>query len=261
MDYSPYNLSVAGKDDSDGKSDFTTIVTLVKIVTESRNVTMGGPTEHPVLACPIARFEFDKGPGGSASKVCTWTLSETPNSIKGNNTLDITVKQVSLVMNWLHDYAQVGMQIKLKGVSGEMAAVAFDEQTAEPIVPKHILLLSAGIGITPNLAMVRGVCAFGLQNGTIITMIHVERHEEDLMSQSKLKRRAKSYPNLQSTNVITSRGGRLTRDGLGKLMPPEAVGLQEAYICGPAAFMTDMTKNLVTLGIPAANINTKSFEF
>ena len=38
LDYSPYNPSVAGKDDSDGKSDFTTIVTLVKIVTESRNV-------------------------------------------------------------------------------------------------------------------------------------------------------------------------------------------------------------------------------
>ncbi len=111
--------------------------------------------------------------------------------------MDITVKRVGLVTNWLHDYAQVGMQIKLKGVSREMAAVAFDEQTAKPIVPKHLLLLSAGIGITPNLAMVRGVGAFGLQNDTIITMIHVERHEEDLISQSKLKRRAKSYPNLQ----------------------------------------------------------------
>jgi len=41
--------------------------------------------------------------------------------------MDITVKRVGLVTNWLHDYAQVGMQIKLKGVSGEMAAVAFDE--------------------------------------------------------------------------------------------------------------------------------------
>jgi len=107
--------------------------------------------------------------------------------------------------------------------------------------------------------MVRGVGAFGLQNDTIITMIHFERHEEDLISQSELKRRAKSYPNLQYTNVITSQGGRLTRDGLGKLMSPEAVGLQEAYICGPTAFMTDMTKNLVTLGIPAANTHTEYF--
>ena len=141
----------------------------------------------------------------------TWTLSETPNSNKGDNTLDITVKRVGLVTNWLHDYAQVGMQIKLKGVSREMAAVAFDEQTAKPIVPKHLLLLSAGIGITPNLAMVCGVGTFGLQNDTIITMILVERHEEDLISQSKLKRRAKSYPNLQYTRVYKSRRSIDTR--------------------------------------------------
>jgi len=37
-------------------------------------------------------------------------------------------------------------------------------------------------------------------------------------------------------------------------MSPEAVGLQEAYICGPAAFMTDTTKNLVALGISAPKV-------
>lgn len=63
------------------------------------------------------------------------------------------------------DYAQVGMQEK------------------QPwLPPKHLLLLSSGIVIAPNLAMVGGVDAFELQNDTSITATCVKHHNKDLTS-------------------------------------------------------------------------------
>ncbi|CAB9521473.1 monooxygenase, ferredoxin reductase component [Seminavis robusta] len=265
LDYSPYNPAISGSDNNAGDDNTnSSIVTLAKIVSESRNVkTFRWVAQRNIVFLPgqYATFEFDKVPGGSASEVRTWTLSETPNSIKGDNTLDITVKRNGLVTNWLHDHAEVGLQVKLNGMQGDMTAVTFDSQTQKPVIPKHLLLMSAGIGITPNLAMVRGVGAFELQDDTSITMIHVERNEADLVSQGELNRRARNYPSFSYTNVISSKEGRLTRERLGKLLPEATMGFQEAYICGPESFMSDMTEHLVAMGVPAGNIHTESFDF
>ena len=126
-------------------------------------------------------------------------------------------------------------------------------------MPEHLLLLSGGIGITPNMAMVRGVGAFDLQNQTNITMIHVERFEKDLLFQDEILRRVKSYPNFNYIKVISSEQGRLSEEKLGALISNPQV--QQAYICGPTRFMADMTDYLVALGVSSANIHTESFEF
>ena len=264
LDYSPYNLDISGKENQSDGSNFPLTATLAKVVVESENVkTFRFLAQRRILFLPgqYATFEFKNVPDGSESEVRTWTLSEAPNSINGDNTLDITVKRVpeGLISNWLHDHAEVGLKVRLNGVQGEMTAVRLDAQTDKPMVPEHILLVSAGIGITPNVAMVRGIGAFELQNKTHITMIHAERLEADLLFQNELNRRAGSYPNFSYTNIISSQQGRLTRDMLADLMPDEKQ--QHAYICGPRLFMTDVTKHLVALGVPAANIHTESFEF
>lgn len=36
---------------------------------------------------------------------------------------------------------------------------------------------------------------------------------------------------------------------------------QQAYVCGPTQFMRDMTEYLVSIGVPAGQIHTESFEF
>ena len=272
LDYSPYNPNIAGSSNNQGAGhDYPTTVTLAKIVTETPNVKTFrwvAQRQIPFLPGQYATFEFEGVFGGGRLEVRTWTLSETPNSIHGDNTLDITVKRAGLVTHWLHDHAKVGLEIKLNGVQGEMTAVTFDPNTKKATVPRHLLLVSAGIGITPNLAMVRGIGAFELQNDTNITMIHVERKEEDLICQSELLRRVRNYPNFTYTNVITSKEGRLNLDKLRQLMPikkDDATVVtalqQQTYLCGPTKFMTDMTEHLVALGVPAANIHTESFDF
>ena len=264
LDYSPYNPAVSGTETIDSESDFPQVATLAKIVEENASVTTFRfvvPRRIAFLPGQYATFEFSNIPGGEPIEVRTWTLSETPNSINGDNTLDITVKRMpnGLVTNWLHDHAEVGMEVKLLGIQGEMTAVSVDENTLKPIVPKHLLFLSAGIGITPNLAMIRGIGAFSLQDQTDITMIHIERHEKDLISRSELLRRSKQYPHFQYTHIISSKEGRLTKEALQKKVPNTAS--QQAYVCGPTQFMRDMTEYLVSMGVPAGQIHTESFEF
>lgn len=267
LDYSPYNLSIAGANDTDhsnARPDFPTVVTLAKIVEESEDVkTFRFLAERriPFLPGQYATFDLGKIPGGSATEIRSWTLSETPNSIKGDNTLDITVKRVpnGLVTNWLHDHAEVGLQLKLNGVQGDMSAVRIDPQSAKPVVAEHLLLLSAGIGITPNMAQLRGLGAFVLQDQTRITMIHVERHEEGLLFQKEISRRVQRYPNFNYTNVITSKEGRLSKQQLTSLVNDAA--LQQVFLCGPTSFMSDMRKHLVEIGVQPKNIVIESFDF
>jgi hypothetical protein len=107
--------------------------------------------------------------------------------------------------------------------------------------------------------MVRGIGAFSLQDQTKITMIHVERFEEEILCHQELVRRSRNYPNFSYTNIISSNQGRLTKEHLQTLVPNAAS--QQAYVCGPTQFMRDMTEYLVSIGVPAGQIHTESFEF
>ena len=266
LDYSPYNPVIAGAQGSGehGTGDFPAIVTLAKIVEETESVKTFrflADRQIPFLPGQYATFDFSDVPGGSTSEIRTWTLSETPNSIKGDNTLDITVKRVpeGLVTNWLHDHAVIGMKVTLNGIQGDMTAVRLDAQRSKACVPENLLLLSAGIGITPVMAIVRGLGAFVLQDQTNITMIHVERYAADLLFQSEITRRTGSYSNFTCTNVISSEEGRLSEEKLATLVTDAPH--QHAYICGPNQFMQDMTEYLVAMGVVPGNIFTESFDF
>ena len=264
LDYSPYNPDIAGTEKRDGDSDYPVEVTLAKIVEEADNVkTFRFIAPRPIVFRPgqYATFAFENIPGGAQSEIRTWTLSETPNSLNGDNTLDITVKRVTngLVTNWLHDHANVVLKVKLNGVQGEMTPVMIDSTTDQPTAPEHLLLLSGGIGITPNMAILRGVGAFDLQDQTRITMIHIERFEKDLLFQNEIIRRSNNYPNFTYHRFISSEQGRLSKSQLQSLLSHPSQ--QQAYVCGPALFMSTMTEFLVDLGVPPANIHTENFEF
>ncbi|MFC3120003.1 FAD-binding oxidoreductase [Agaribacter flavus] len=264
LDYSPYNPVISGVESEVENSEYPKTATLVKIVSESSNIkTFRFIVADRIAFLPgqYATFEFSGIPNGSKSEIRTWTLSESPNSIIGDNTLDITVKRVpkGLVTNWLHDNAQIGLQVKLNGIQGELTAISLDEKYHKPCVPENLLLISAGIGITPNLAMIRGIGAFSLQESCNITMVHVDRTESDVIRLGELKRRASTYPNFTLNLVLTGEQGRLTKDGLASLVSKPQH--QSAFICGPAGFMNTMIEYLVTLGVKPQNIHTESFDF
>lgn len=291
VDFSPYNPSVSGKSENEEEKEFPMMVTLVKIIRESPSVkTFRFLTPRIVSFLPgqYATFIFQDVPSlktaDTSARERTWTISETPNSIKGDNSIEISVKKKlgGLVSTWLHEGAELGLKVKLMGIDGEMTPITriTDQGNGDAnggskaaqkfVVTEKLLLISGGIGITPNLAIVRGLGAFRLKSDVVF--LHSERFEEELPFQRELRRRVKEYGKLHLVNTISgcaqverlkdpelNRCGRLSK----ALIQKQVKDLKErvVYLCGPELFMQIVSKILVELGVEGNNIHIEKFDF
>ncbi|NUR94341.1 MAG: MOSC domain-containing protein [Kribbellaceae bacterium] len=113
-----------------------------------------------------------------------------------------------------------------------------------------VVLLSAGIGLTPVLAMLHAL------RGTTreVWWIHAARGPLEHPLATEAEALLKELPNARTRIYYSSVDGRLTRDRLVELaLPADAT----AYVCGPAGFMADMKEALRALGI--AEVRTELF--
>ena len=129
-----------------------------------------------------------------------------------------------------------------------------------------ILLISAGVGATPVLAMLHALAA--ARSGRDIWWLHGARSraEEPFAAESRSLVEAlphghrhicysRSAPgDVQARDFQTA--GRLSPDVLSALgLPHDA----DAYVCGPAAFMAEVSAALVGLGVDGTRIRTEIF--
>lgn len=285
-EYSPYNPNVLGRNENhqSGTNGFPMNVTLVKIVKESpvvKTFRFLAPRYLKFLPGQYATFDFGQVPSLANEKseiVRTWTLSETANSVKGDVTLEVSVKRKKggLISNWLHDSATTGLQVQLLGFGGYMTP--FSESTP---LPEKMLFISGGIGITPNMAILRGLGARSGQYQTKpdVVFIHQERNEEDIPFKSELHRRAndgggatklitlisgkgsigkKIFIGEDESRAITLRG-RISMEVLRNCVSD--VQSRVVFLCGPAVFMNQVTGYLLSVGVKGDNIITEAFNF
>jgi ferredoxin-NADP reductase/MOSC domain-containing protein YiiM/ferredoxin len=129
-----------------------------------------------------------------------------------------------------------------------------------------VLLISAGIGATPVLAMLQALAQehsdrevwwlHGARNGREQPFAAEAR---DLLA-SLPNARAQVYYSRPGSNDLEGRdfnhAGRLTASLLAELeLPLDA----EAYMCGPAAFMDEIGAALAALGFDASRLHTEPF--
>jgi ferredoxin-NADP reductase/MOSC domain-containing protein YiiM/ferredoxin len=129
-----------------------------------------------------------------------------------------------------------------------------------------VLLISAGIGATPVLAMLN---ALAEQPSTRqIWWLHGARssHEHSFAAESRtllakcpntLVRVYYSQPaadDVQGRDFDTA--GHLTPSALLELEPPRNA---QAYICGPTGFMSELSAALASIGLDASRIHTEPF--
>jgi ferredoxin-NADP reductase/MOSC domain-containing protein YiiM len=129
-----------------------------------------------------------------------------------------------------------------------------------------VLLISAGVGATPVLAMLHALAASGSARN--IWWLHGARcrAEEPFAAESRSllaglahghRHVCYSRPgpgDVQGRDYQTQ--GRLSASVLAALQLPRDA---EAYICGPAAFMADISAALVDLGIDPRRVRTEIF--
>ena len=146
----------------------------------------------------------------------------------------------------------VGDEVDVAAPRGEFVLADGDEP---------VLLLSAGIGVTPVLAMLQALAA---QHSTrTVWWLHTTRTPAAQGLADEARGLVRSLPSGHCRVFYTAAGAgpsqtpdRLDRAALAALeLPPEA----SAYVCGPTGFMDAMTTALVDLGLAHSRIHTERF--
>jgi ferredoxin-NADP reductase/MOSC domain-containing protein YiiM len=169
----------------------------------------------------------------------------------------IAVKREHEASAYLHDHLRTGDQLEIAAPRGTFIL----DRTDAPI-----LLLSAGIGVTPVLAMLHALATDHAERA--IWWLHGARsgHEDSFAAEARAL--LGSLANVHSHVCYSSPGaddregrdfdsaGRVTASLLAELAPPPDA---EAYLCGPATFMGDISAALAAIGLDASRIHTEPF--
>ena len=128
-----------------------------------------------------------------------------------------------------------------------------------------VLLVSAGIGVTPVLAMLHDLAA--RRSSREIWWIHGARSPREQPLAAEAHALLASLPHAREHVFYSAApppprrrahatAGRLSKDKLAGLGLPASA---TAYVCGPASFMADMRQALAAVGIDPANIHNELF--
>jgi ferredoxin-NADP reductase/MOSC domain-containing protein YiiM/ferredoxin len=191
---------------------------------------------------------------GQPAPVRSYSLSSAP----GADSYRISVKRER------YGKASTYLNRKLEaGATVEVAAARGDFVLGPSTGP--LLLISAGIGVTPVLAMLHQLAAERNKRDT--WWIHAARrpHEDALAGEAHAL--LASLPNArehlfysgaspEESRRAHAASGRLTPDELRQLaLPPDA----SAYICGPPGFMAYIRGALEAIGIDSSHIHIELF--
>ncbi|MBL0666662.1 MOSC domain-containing protein [Aeromonas jandaei] len=177
-----------------------------------------------------------------------YTLSSTPDRPERYS---ISVKKVGggRISHWLHQQMQVGNTLLAAAPAGEFHLGA----------ERSLLLLSAGSGVTPMLAMARTLALRG-ELGDVHFM-HLCRSEADIPAASELH--AMTRQGMTLTIILSQPDshwqGQKGRLGDEHLALVKGLAGREVFICGPHGFMADAAAKVAARGVPAARIRQESF--
>jgi ferredoxin-NADP reductase/MOSC domain-containing protein YiiM/ferredoxin len=158
---------------------------------------------------------------------------------------------------YLHTRLAAGDQLDIAAPRGTFMLDASDGP---------VLLISAGIGATPVLAMLQALAE--AHSGREIWWLHGARsgreHSFGAESRSLLGSlphvRARVYYSRPGPDDVEGRDfdskGRLTGTLVAELEPPRSA---EAYLCGPTPFMEEISASLAAIGLEASRIHTEPF--
>jgi ferredoxin-NADP reductase len=128
---------------------------------------------------------------------------------------------------------------------------------------ESVLLLAAGVGITPLMAMIR--CLADSAWGGSVVLIFAARRRRDVIFSDELGRLAARFSWLHVFVTLSGEEdpswsglrGRITAELLRSAAPDAA--RRPVYLCGPEAMMAETRTLLLCLGVPDAQIRTEAF--
>jgi ferredoxin-NADP reductase/MOSC domain-containing protein YiiM/ferredoxin len=226
-----------------------------RLVPESTTVTSihltsadGSPLPRP----EPGQFLTLRVPGaGDPAPVRSYSLSAAASDAEYR----ISVKRDGAVSAFLHAHLTAGAVLPVAAPRGDFVLADDDSP---------VLLISAGIGVTPVLAMLHALAAAGSTRD--VRWLHTTRSAAEHAFAAEAHNLLTALPQAREDVFYTAetpppgtpgaRRGRLDRAALSTLdLPVDAT----AYVCGPGAFMTTTRDALVELGLAPGRVHSELF--
>lgn len=186
-----------------------------------------------------------------------YSLSDSPKP----RTLRISVKRErddgtmpeGQVSNWLHNNVVEGSILRVSHPFGDFTA---DTEAASPIV-----LLSAGVGITPMISALNRMAHSNPQRHVIFA--HAARAHAHLAHRSDIAAAQAVMPNLKVVTFLETLDEHDGNAVAGRMdiskLPAWPRDAADVYLCGPVAFMQAQWRDLTRAGVPASRLHREVF--
>lgn len=222
-----------------------------------RSVQLGAPDgsrlpEWPPGQSITLRLQPESG---AAAVIRNYSLSNLP----GSDEYRIGVKREThgTASEHIHTHVKVGDLLDVAAPRGTFFLADGDN----PVV-----LLSAGVGVTPVLSMLHRLVTTG--SARQVWWLHGARNGAEHPFAAESRELLNRLPNCQH-RIFYSRPatadrrgfdytdeGRLSVDAIAALrLPADA----DAYLCGPATFMDELSAGLAAYGLDAARVHMETF--
>jgi ferredoxin-NADP reductase/MOSC domain-containing protein YiiM len=228
-------------------------------VRESGNVSslVLEPTDgQPLAAALPGQFVVLRlGPGSAPALMRSYSLSGEPGATRYR----VSVKREAhgAASGYIDDTLQIGDIVPASAARGNFTLRPGDT----PVV-----LLSAGIGVTPVLAMLHALAAeastreiwwlYGTRNGREHPFAEETRELLKALAHCRSQICYSTPDPEDRPDVDFDTAGRLNARVLQELELPRNA---DFYICGPSSFMSDLSAGLAALGVTPDRIHTEMF--
>ncbi len=198
-------------------------------------------------------------PEGGAAVERSYTLSAAPS----DGEYRVSIRRQGRLSSFMHDRIRVGDRLEARAPRGRFAV---DAQAPRPLV-----LLSAGIGITPMVSMLRHVVFEGVRTRRIrpTWFIHGSRNAQERAFHAEVAHIAEAARGavrvvqaLVAPEDPVEEGrdfdlrGRITAEGVASIAPIDDADI---YLCGPPTFMQDLYAGLRRRGVPDERVHAEAF--
>jgi ferredoxin-NADP reductase/MOSC domain-containing protein YiiM/ferredoxin len=176
---------------------------------------------------------------------------------QGDGRYRISVRRANGVgSRYLHDHIKAGDLLQVSAPRGSFTLASGDH----PVV-----LLSAGIGVTPVLAMLHALAAKGADEKREVWWCYGARSAEEHPFAAEARGLIEGLPHGHSFIVYSHpKDGDQGHDAVGRLNLSALETLRiskeaDFYLCGPASFIGDLTAGLKSWGVADGRIHSEAF--
>jgi ferredoxin-NADP reductase len=167
-----------------------------------------------------------------------YSLTSDPQRADGYISITPKLVEGGKVSPFLFRRVRPGTIVRLGGVEGTFVL-------PDPL-PRRLLFISAGSGITPIMSMLRSIATRGQIEDVV--HVHCARAADGVIFGRELHALAVRHPGYRLHARITGEQGRVTPDQLDELCPDWKE--REAFVCGPAGLLEAMSERWKAEGDP-----------